>query len=85
MGSGLADNVVQGAAGTKEFRTAPLWGVGQRIFFMHDGRATPGNGGLVDRDPGACQLGLGGQRVIYTFNHIDESKKQDMLNFLRSL
>ena len=40
MGPGLADNVVQGSAGPDEFRTAPLWGVGQRIFFLHDGRTT---------------------------------------------
>jgi len=40
MGSVLADGVVQGAAGPDEFRTAPLMGVGQRIFFLHDGRTT---------------------------------------------
>jgi len=38
MGSNLADGVNQGLAGPDEFRTAPLWGIGQRIFFMHDGR-----------------------------------------------
>jgi len=38
MGSKLADGVTQGAAGPDEFRTAPLWGVGQRLFFLHDGR-----------------------------------------------
>jgi CxxC motif-containing protein (DUF1111 family) len=38
MGSSLTDGVNQGAAGPDEFRTAPLWGVGQRIFFLHDGR-----------------------------------------------
>lgn len=38
MGSNLADGVSQGQAGPDEFRTQPLWGVGQRIFFMHDGR-----------------------------------------------
>jgi CxxC motif-containing protein (DUF1111 family) len=38
MGSKLADGVTQGAAGPDEFRTAPLWGAGQRLFFMHDGR-----------------------------------------------
>src|SRR6516164_6368772 len=31
MGPGLADGVTQGQAGPDEFRTAPLWGVGQRI------------------------------------------------------
>ena len=40
MGSTLADGVSQGDAGPDEFRTAPLWGVGQRLFFMHDGRTT---------------------------------------------
>ena len=37
---GLADNVAQGNAAGDEFRTAPLWGVGQRIFFLHDGRTS---------------------------------------------
>jgi CxxC motif-containing protein (DUF1111 family) len=40
MGSTLADGVNQGAAGPDEFRTAPLWGLGQRIFFLHDGRTS---------------------------------------------
>jgi CxxC motif-containing protein (DUF1111 family) len=40
MGSNLADGVNQGAAGPDEFRTAPLWGVGQRLFFLHDGRTS---------------------------------------------
>ena len=38
MGATLADGVTQGAAGPDEFRTAPLWGAGQRLFFLHDGR-----------------------------------------------
>jgi CxxC motif-containing protein (DUF1111 family) len=40
MGSTLADGVTQGAGGPDEFRTAPLWGVGQRLFFLHDGRTS---------------------------------------------
>jgi CxxC motif-containing protein (DUF1111 family) len=39
MGENLTDGVNQGIAGPDEFRTAPLWGVGQRLFFLHDGRA----------------------------------------------
>lgn len=38
MGSKLADGITQGLAGPDEFRTPPLWGLGQRLFFMHDGR-----------------------------------------------
>ncbi len=33
MGSNLADGVAQGGANGNEFRTAPLWGLGQRIYF----------------------------------------------------
>jgi hypothetical protein len=40
MGSNLADGIVQGGAGPDMFRTAPLWGVGQRLFFLHDGRTS---------------------------------------------
>ena len=40
MGSNLADGILQGAAGPDEFRTAPLWGIGQRLFFLHDGRTS---------------------------------------------
>src|ERR1022692_2541523 len=34
MGAGLADDIVQGNAGPDEFRSAPLWGLGQRVFFQ---------------------------------------------------
>lgn len=40
MGSGLADGITQGTAGPDQFRTAPLWGIGQRLFFLHDGRTS---------------------------------------------
>src|SRR5205823_5314812 len=40
MGAALADGITQGSAGPDEFRTAPLWGVGQRVFFLHDGRTS---------------------------------------------
>jgi hypothetical protein len=38
MGPGLADHVTQGKATGDMFRSTPLWGVGQRFFFLHDGR-----------------------------------------------
>ena len=40
MGGNLADGISQGAAVADEFRTAPLWGLGQRLFFLHDGRTS---------------------------------------------
>ena len=58
MGAGLADGVSQGAASGREFRTAPLWGLGQRIFFLHDGRASD----LIWGDSRARKPRLRGQR-----------------------
>ena len=40
MGNGLADGISQGLAKGTDFRTAPLWGLGQRLFFLHDGRTS---------------------------------------------
>jgi CxxC motif-containing protein (DUF1111 family) len=85
MGSGLADNISQGGAGPDEFRTAPLWGLGQRIFFLHDGRATPANGGLVMAIQAHASSGSEANKVISLFNSLSNQQKQDLLNFLRSL
>jgi CxxC motif-containing protein (DUF1111 family) len=86
MGSGLADRVSQGSAGPDEFRTAPLWGVGQRVFFLHDGRATPANGGLLQAIQAHAGQGSEANTVISIFNNqLSNQQKQDLLNFLRSL
>ncbi len=39
MGRNLADGIQQGLAQGHQFRTAPLWGISRRRFFLHDGRA----------------------------------------------
>src|ERR1700723_2591234 len=85
MGSGLADNISQGAAGGDEFRTAPLWGVGQRVFFLHDGRSGPNNGGLVHAIEQHQSQGSEANRVISLYNRLSPQAQQDLLNFLRSL
>jgi CxxC motif-containing protein (DUF1111 family) len=85
MGTGLADRVSQGNAGPDEFRTAPLWGVGQRIFFLHDGRATPTNGGLLNAIEAHSSSGSEANQVIALFNRLAAQQQQDLLNFLRSL
>jgi len=85
MGSGLADNVSQGSAGPDEFRTAPLWGLGQRIFFLHDGRSTPANGGLVHSIQQHASSGSEANSVINLYNSLSQQQRQDLLNFLRSL
>jgi CxxC motif-containing protein (DUF1111 family) len=85
MGSGLADHVSQGTAGADEFRTAPLWGVGQRIFFLHDGRSTPANGGLMNAIQAHASAGSEANQVIALFNKLTSQQQQDLLNFLRTL
>lgn len=40
MGPLLDDKTVQGDAGGSEWRTTPLWGLGLRDRYLHDGRAT---------------------------------------------
>jgi CxxC motif-containing protein (DUF1111 family) len=82
MGSRLADGVTQGSAGPDEFRTAPLWGVGQRIFFLHDGRTSD----LLQAIQAHESEGSEANRVVEAFQSIlSKSQKQDILNFLRSL
>jgi CxxC motif-containing protein (DUF1111 family) len=81
MGSGLADNVSQGGAGGDQFRSAPLWGLGQRIFFLHDGRTK----NLLTAIGAHQSSGSEANTVINNFNSLSASQKQDVLNFLRSL
>jgi CxxC motif-containing protein (DUF1111 family) len=52
MGAQLLDGVHQGTAGPDEFRTAPLWGVGQRLFFLHDGRTSNLLTAILDHSDG---------------------------------
>jgi len=87
MGPGLADNIIQGVAGPDEFRTAPLWGLGQRIFFLHDGRTTD----LVEAIEAHASAGnfrfspSEANAVIRQFRGLEKTKKEDLLTFLRSL
>jgi CxxC motif-containing protein (DUF1111 family) len=81
MGEGLADGVTQGNANGFEFRTAPLWGTGQRLFFLHDGRTTD----LLQAIEAHSSEGSEANRVIANFNALPNREKQALLNFLRSL
>jgi CxxC motif-containing protein (DUF1111 family) len=81
MGKGLGDGITQGAAGPDEFRTAPLWGVGQRVFFLHDGRTT----NLLEAIRDHRSHGSEANKVIEHFNRLTTQEQQDVINFLRSL
>jgi CxxC motif-containing protein (DUF1111 family) len=85
---GTGDGITQGLANGNQFRTAPLWGVGQRLFFLHDGRAT----NIVD-----AITAHGGEaaRVINNFGgvsigedapfNLTAIERQNLVYFLRSL
>jgi CxxC motif-containing protein (DUF1111 family) len=81
MGTGLADGVSQGDANGREFRTAPLWGLGQRIFFLHDGRSN----NLADTIQQHSSNGSEANGVIRNYNQLSTDDQQSLLNYLRSL
>ena len=81
MGSTLADGISQGNAAGDEFRTAPLWGLGQRMYFLHDGRTSD----LLEAIQAHASPGSEANLSIGIFNHLSEADKQDILDFLRSL
>lgn len=87
MGPGLADGLPQGQAGPDEFRTSPLWGIGQRLWFMHDGRTN----NIVTAIEDHYSLGNSSypaseaNQSITNFNNLTPKNQQDLVNFLRSL
>ncbi|HUK08101.1 MAG TPA: di-heme oxidoredictase family protein [Stellaceae bacterium] len=81
MGQGLADGITQGNAGGNQFRTAPLWGLGQRLFLLHDGRTSD----LIVAIEAHASNGSEANQVIANFNMLPAVQKQALLDFLRSL
>jgi CxxC motif-containing protein (DUF1111 family) len=93
MGAGLADNVTQGLAQGDMFRTTPLWGVGQRLFFLHDGRTSDLLAAIVahaatgddDEHESRAYPPSEAAAVIRKFNALPPADKQAILDFLRAL
>jgi CxxC motif-containing protein (DUF1111 family) len=98
MGKGLADDITQGKATGDMFRTTPLWGIGQRLFFLHDGRTSDlmgairsheshGSGCNEDsrRSGAGCYGPSEANTVIQRFNELSAPDQQAILDFLRSL
>jgi CxxC motif-containing protein (DUF1111 family) len=87
MGAKLADDIIQGQAGPDEFRTTPLWGVGQRIFFLHDGRTSDLMEAIrAHQSPATAQYPASeANGVVRKFSQLSPADKQAILDFLRSL
>jgi CxxC motif-containing protein (DUF1111 family) len=78
MGGALDDHLIEGAVGGGRWRTAPLWGLRARKFFLHDGRTSEL----------AAAIGLhGGEAsgVRAQFVALPPNQKADLIVFLRSL
>ena len=84
MGSGLADGRPDFGASGREWRTAPLWGLGRRVevtgveAFLHDGRA---------RTPEEAILWHGGEAASARrkFMDLSAADRRRLLAFLSSL
>jgi CxxC motif-containing protein (DUF1111 family) len=99
MGRNLADDITQGLATGDMFRTTPLWGVGQRRFFLHDGRTddlikainTHYSAGMEcsgddrDRSASPCYGPSEANTVIRRFTALSALDRQAIIDFLRSL
>ncbi len=94
MGPRLADGISQGQAESDEFRTAPLWGLGQRMWFLHDGRTSDliraieeheSFAGLEQSGSNKQALDSEANKSIKAFRELPSESQQDLLNFLRSL
>jgi CxxC motif-containing protein (DUF1111 family) len=81
MGRDLDDSITQGVAQGDQFRTAPLWGVGQRLFFLHDGRTKD----LLEAINAHASPGSEANGVIAALKGQSASAIQALLDFLRSL
>jgi CxxC motif-containing protein (DUF1111 family) len=81
MGTGLADNIKQGNAGGDQFRTAPLWGLGKRLFFLHDGRTSDLKAAITAHQ----STGSDANPVMLNWAALSETQKQDVLYYLRTL
>jgi CxxC motif-containing protein (DUF1111 family) len=75
---GTGDGISQGVADGTQFRTAPLWGAGQRLFFLHDGTATT-------LDQAVSAHGGEAAPVTANFNLLSPTDKQKLFKFVRSL
>jgi CxxC motif-containing protein (DUF1111 family) len=87
MGPGLADGISQGNAAGDMYRTAPLWGIGQRLWFNHDGRTN----NIVTAIENHYSVGNStyqsseANQTVVNFNNLTKTNQQDLVDFLRSL
>jgi mono/diheme cytochrome c family protein len=78
MGPRLADGVVQGRAGSRDWRTTPLWGLGSRSRFLHDGSATSVPAAVLAHDGEAAES-------VKNYMRLSTGERGQLLGFLARL
>jgi Di-haem oxidoreductase, putative peroxidase len=78
MGPALADGFEQGSAGSRDFRTAPLWRVSDRQQFLHDGRANT----ILDA---IILHGGDASNAVAAFLALAPADRQKLLDFLNHI
>ena len=78
MGRGLADGLAQEGTTGSEWRTAPLWGLRFRKFYLHDGRARTLEDAITAHGGDA-------ESSAKQFKTLTDDEKKDLLKFLNSL
>ena len=74
----LGDGIAQGPAGPRDLRTAPLWGLGSRPVYLHDGRTESLDTAVREHAGEAAPA-----RTRYV--QLPTAQQQQLLSFLRSL
>ena len=77
MGS-LGDGIAQGAAGTREMRTAPLWGLRASAPYLHDGRASTVDEAIRAHDGEA-------KNARDRYLRLNATQQRQVVDFLNSL
>ena len=81
MGAGMDNGITLGLATGPKFRTADLWGLGQRNWLNHDGRTN----NLYTAIQAHCTTGSEAAAVCVAFGNLSLVNQQDLINFLRGL
>lgn len=81
MGSALGDGVVEGDAGPREWRTAPLMGLRFMPAFLHDGRARTIEEAIAAHDGPGSE----GRGAVAAFRGLTPTERDELLQFVRAL
>jgi CxxC motif-containing protein (DUF1111 family) len=74
----LGDGIAQGAAGQREMRTQPLWGLRNNAPYLHDGRAPDVDAAIRAHD---------GEAAVSTqrYEKLNDQQRTSLIEFLNSL